>query len=471
VSGPRPTRRLGLISLGCAKNLVDSEVMLGHLAGAGWEFVRDPADADVLVVNTCSFIGPAREESVTTILEAAQYKKTGRLKRLIVAGCMVQRYPGELRRELPEVDAFLGLDELDRVAAAAAPPAPPAAAAGPTRLRVVGQERCESSEPGSRGAPASRYLYDHAAPRRLATPPWTAYVKIAEGCDHTCAFCAIPSFRGAFRSRRPESVVREVTDLVASGVREISLIAQDSSAYGRDLDLRDGLAELLDALDGVDGLRWLRVHYLYPNTVTTRLIESMRRARCVVDYVDIPLQHAHRDVLARMRRGGSAATHLELLTRFRAAMPEVALRSTLIVGFPGETEAEYEALCDFVRRARFEHLGIFTYSHEDGTAAQRLEDDVPEPVKVERLERLVALKQEIAFERNRERIGRRVEVLVEGAHAETEHLLVGRTRWQAPDVDGQVLINDGSARPGEFVTVELTDVAGYDLVGAIVDPA
>jgi ribosomal protein S12 methylthiotransferase len=265
--------------------------------------------------------------------------------------------------------------------------------------------------------------------------------------------------------------LREARQLAEGGVREINLIAQDSSHYGRDLDLREGLACLLDELDAVEPLRWVRVHYLYPNTVTQRLIETMARGRRVLDYVDLPLQHAHSDMLHRMRRGGSAESHLELLSRFRRVMPEVTLRSTMIVGFPGETEAEFTALLDFVQEARFDHLGVFTYSHEEGTTAHGLTDDVPEAVKQERLDRLMTYQQRIAFDRNRGRIGRSEEVLVEGAHPETEHLLVGRMRGQAPDVDGQVLINDGTARPGEFVRVRLTDMAGYDLVGGVVGPA
>jgi ribosomal protein S12 methylthiotransferase len=460
-SGEVRPRRLALVSLGCAKNLVDSEVMLGHLEAAGWELVGDPSEAEVIVVNTCSFIGPAREESIQAILEAAEHRRTGRLQRLVVAGCMVQRYPSELRRELAEVDAFIGLDQLDRIVdAASAGPGPDA-----SHLPHV------SGEAPPAGRQASRYLYDDRSPRRLATPPWTAYVKIAEGCDHTCAFCAIPAIRGAFRSRSPESVVREVRELAEGGVREVNLVAQDSSHYGRDLELRDGLAGLLAELDAIEPVRWVRVHYLYPSTVTDRLIETMARGRRILDYVDLPLQHAEAGVLRRMRRGGSAETHLQLLARFRAAMPEATLRSTFLVGFPGETEEDFAALLEFVREARFDHLGVFTYSHEEGTPAFGLADDVPEPVKRERRDRLMACQQGIAFARNRERIGRREEVLVEGAHPETEHLLVGRLRAQAPEVDGQVLINDGTARPGEFVTVRLTDTAGYDLVGGILGPA
>jgi len=444
-------RRLGLISLGCAKNLVDSEVMLGHLAAGGWRFVRDPGEADVLVVNTCSFIGPAREESIQAILEAAEYKKKGRLQRLIVTGCLVQRYASELQRELPEVDAFVGLDQLDRIVEAAEP-----GAASPTAALPVWHR--------------SSYLYDDRSPRRRATPPWTAYVKIAEGCDHTCSFCPIPSFRGSFRSRQPDSILREARRLAEEGVREINLIAQDSSHYGRDLQRKDALAELLDELDRIEQLRWVRVHYLYPNTITKRLLETMARGRRIVDYVDLPLQHAHPDTLRRMRRGGSAFSHLRLLSEVREIMPAVALRSTFIVGFPGETESEFEALLGFVRTVRFDHLGVFTYSHEDGTSAAGLEDDVPEALKQERRDRLMECQQRIAFERNHEWLRQRVEVLVEGAHADTEHLLVGRMSRQAPDVDGQVLINEGAADPGDFVTVELVETAGYDLVGRIVGP-
>ena len=329
----------------------------------------------------------------------------------------------------------------------------------------------------------SRFLYSSKTPRKLATP-WTAFVKIAEGCD-PCSFCAIPAFRGTFRSRPAEDIVAEAEGLARRGVREINLIAQDSSHYGRDLGFGAGLAGLLRQLDAVDGLRWVRVHYLYPNTVTDTLIDAMASCERVVPYVDMPLQHAHPDMLRRMRRGGSGASHLALLSRFRSAMPQVAMRSTFITGFPGETEAEFQALCDFVAEARFAHLGVFTYSHEESTGAYAMPDDVPAAVKAERRERLMAVQQEIAFELAHERIGTRAEVLVEGAHADTDDLLVGRMPTQAPDVDGQVLINDGfvldaesedlrlvpHARPGGFATVEFTETAGYDLVGRIVGAA
>jgi ribosomal protein S12 methylthiotransferase len=461
--------KVGVISLGCSKNLVDTEVMLGHLERAGCAFVQDADDADVLIVNTCGFIDAAREESVRTILEAAKLKTTGRLKRLVVAGCMVQRYRDELARELAgDVDAFVGLDELDAIVGAtqAARPAP----AAPLRNHLPILGAAGSRTPSAAGAP-SRYLYDASTPRKLATPPWTAFVKIAEGCDHTCSFCAIPSFRGAFRSRPADDVVAEAEALARRGVKELNLIAQDSSHFGRDRDDAAGLAGLLSRLDAIPDLRWIRVHYLYPNTVTDRLIETMAGCAGVVKYVDMPLQHAHPEMLKRMRRGGSAESHLALLGRFREAMPDAAMRSTFIVGFPGETEREFEELVAFVEAARFDHLGVFTYSHEDGTQAQREADDVPERLKEERRDRLMTVQQRIAFQNNVARPATTVEVLVEGAHPETEHLLVGRASTQAPDVDGQILLNDGFAEPGAFARVLLTETAGYDLVGRILGAA
>lgn len=461
--------KVGVISLGCSKNLVDTEIMLGHLDQAGCEFVTDADDADVLIVNTCSFIDAAREESVRTILDAAKLKTTGRLKRLVVAGCMVQRYRDELIRELQgDVDAFVGLDELGTIVEATHPARPEPAI--PLRNDVPMFARVPQPAPAA-GDRLSRYLYDAATPRKLATPPWTAFVKIAEGCDHTCSFCAIPTFRGAFRSRPTGDIVAEAEALARRGVREINLIAQDSSHFGRDRGDAAGLSGLLASLDAVPGLRWVRVHYLYPNTVTDRLIDTMAGCDRVVKYVDMPLQHAHPETLKRMRRGGSAESHLDLIGRFRKAMPDAAMRSTFIVGFPGETEREFETLLEFVAAARFDHLGVFTYSHEDDTTARQATDDVPAQAKEERRDRLMQAQQRIAFEKNEAKLGTYVEVLVEGAHPETEHLLVGRSSAQAPDVDGQILLNDGFAAPGTFARVLLTETAGYDIVGRIVGAA
>jgi ribosomal protein S12 methylthiotransferase len=472
--------KVGVVSLGCSKNLVDTEVMLGHLDAAGCELVQDASQADVLVVNTCGFIEAAREESIQAILEATALKREGRIRRVVVAGCMVQRYRDELTRELAgDVDAFVGLDELDRIVGASGVGA--SAASGP-------RSDLPMFQPAGAVAPRvdpSRYLYTAKTPRRRATPPWTAFVKIAEGCDHTCSFCAIPAFRGAFRSRPIDDIVDEARALAQAGVREINLIAQDSSHYGRDRGLTEGLPDLLARLDGVDDLRWIRVHYLYPNTVTDRLIEAMAAAARVAPYVDMPLQHAHAETLRRMRRGGSAASHAALLARFRAALPGAALRTTFIVGFPGETEAEFAELLAFVRAERFDHVGVFTYSHETSTTAFALSDDVPPEVKEDRRDRLMALQQELAFEAATRRIGESATVLVEGAHPDTDDLLVGRMATQAPDVDGQVLINDGfvvdadagdvrlaaHARPGSFARVLFTETAGYDLVGRIVGAA
>ena len=452
MSTVKPTARIGVISLGCAKNLVDTEVMLGHLGDAGCVFVDDPGEADVIVVNTCGFIGPAREESIRTILDAAEMKKNGRARRLVVAGCMVQRYAAEMRESLPEVDAFVGLDELAKINFAA--------------LDGIGEIPIPHSTLSIQHS-RSTYLYDHQAPRRRSTAPWTAYVKIAEGCDHTCSFCPIPNFRGAFRSRPVADIVAEARGLAEAGAIELNLVAQDSSHYGRDRDGGEGLADLLAGLDAVDGVEWVRVHYLYPNTVTDRLIEAMANRAKVVPYVDMPLQHAHPAMLKRMRRGGSGDGHLRLLERFRTAMPDAALRSTLIVGFPGETDEEFEALLSFVAEARFDHLGVFTYSHEEGTSAHELCDDVPEEEKQARRERVMALQQGIVEDKLEARIGDVVEVLVEGTHPDTDLLLVGRMATQAPDVDGQVLINDGVADIGRLTQVEITDVAGYDLVGSV----
>jgi ribosomal protein S12 methylthiotransferase len=483
VAGPAEVK-VGFISLGCPKNTVDSEVMLGHLARAGAELTTEAAEADVIVVNTCGFIEAAKEESIETLLEAARLKDTGRLRRLVVAGCMVQRYGEELRAAIPEIDAFVDLDGLAGIAAAVGLAAPGAtgraggrmrpvagdvAARGPRRLPALPPVAAAAATPGA--VHPATYLYDAATPRMRTGPRWSAYVKIAEGCDNTCSFCAIPSFRGAFRSRPLADIVSEARRLAGEGVVEINLIAQDSTAYGTDIGLSHGPARLLESLSGVEGLRWIRLFYVYPNKVQDSLLDAIGSLPNVARYIDIPLQHAAREVLARMRRGGSADAHLRLLDRIRARVPGVSLRSTVIVGFPGETEADFEELLEFTDRARFDHLGVFTYSHEDRTGAFELDDDVPAAVKEERRGEIMRRQEILSRQLNAARVGGTFTVLCEGAAEETEHLLQGRLEGQAPEVDGRVLINDGTTGPGEFVRVRITKAHPFDLVGRIVRTA
>jgi ribosomal protein S12 methylthiotransferase len=436
-----------MVSLGCPKNLVDSEVMLGTLGGRGYEVTADPADADVIVVNTCTFIEPARKESIDTILEMAEFKKRGRCRRLVVAGCMVQRHHDELQTLIPEIDALVGLNDIERIAEACA---------------LEAGARFEASRE------VAEYLYSERSPRVLATPQYSAYLKISEGCDHPCSFCAIPSFRGAQRSRTIASVVEEAARLAAGGVVELNLIAQDSTDYGA--DLKDGTtpAALLRALDQVDGLRWIRVLYAYPNRVTPDFIVALAAGRRIARYLDLPLQHADAGMLRVMRRGGTAETHLKLLESLRRAVPGIALRTTFIVGFPGETDAQFGTLCRFVEEARFDSVGVFTYSEEKGTSAAELADDVPEEIKQERRASLMLIQETLSAERNQSRVGTEVEVLVEGPHEESDLLLAGRTEGQAPQIDGQVVITDAPRvlYPGEFVRVRIDEAHAHDLVGA-----
>ncbi|HEU4400712.1 MAG TPA: 30S ribosomal protein S12 methylthiotransferase RimO [Candidatus Polarisedimenticolia bacterium] len=439
--------KVGMVSLGCPKNLVDSEVMLGTLEGRGYALTTDPAEADVIVVNTCTFIEPARRESVETILEMAEHKKSGRCRRLVVAGCMVQQSHDDLKKAIPEIDALVGLNDIERIA-----------------------EAC-SLEAGSRfeaSRAAARYLYTHTSERLLATPGHSAYVKISEGCDHTCSFCAIPSFRGLQRSRPIASVVAEVTRLAERGVKEINLIAQDTTDYGADLGDGTTAAGLLRALDPVAGIRWIRVLYAYPNRITPEFIEALAKGDRVARYLDLPLQHADAEMLRAMRRGGSAAGHLRLLETLRRSVPGIALRTTLIAGFPGESDEQFETLCRFVHQAEFDHLGVFVYSEEKGTSAAALPDDVPREVKEERRARLMAIQERIAARRHRDLVGRTLEVLVDGPHEESDLIVCGRTEGQAPEIDGRVLVVDapGPLSPGDLVPVRIDEAHAHDLVGA-----
>jgi ribosomal protein S12 methylthiotransferase len=437
---------VGLVSLGCPKNLVDGEVMLGHLRERGHVLVNDPREADVIVVNTCAFIDRAKQESVDAILEMAQQKQEGRSRRLVVTGCLAQRYDEELRREIPEIDATLGTGQVADIVGA-----------------VEGRATRTDADAGR-----PTWIYDHASPRVLSTPPWLAYLKISEGCDYTCTFCIIPTLRGLHRSRSLDDVVREAEALVARGVRELVLVAQDSTRYGLDLGLRDGLATLLRRLGGVDGLRWIRIMYAYPATMTDGILAAIAAEEKVVKYVDMPLQHASDAVLRRMKRPTGRGNLLGMVERVRARVPGVAFRTSFIVGFPGETDAEFEELLGFVGSAAFDNVGVFTYSDEEGTSAFGLPDRVPPAVKEGRRRRLLARQQSISARRNRARIGERVEVLVEGTHPDTDLLLRGRLATQAPDIDGSVIINDGAAAPGTFVTCEITEAHPYDLVGRVV---
>ncbi len=470
--------RVGFVSLGCPKNLVDSEVMMGMLSGAGAQITPRAEDADVIVVNTCSFIDTAKQESVDAILEMAQHKTSGRAKKLIVAGCLVERYRNEIQTNIPEVDAVVGTGELDDILAAAGIAPAPAQNSPFTILnsRPEGDAR-EKQGRFSRdewdGAVASlpNYLYDENTPRLLATPKASAYIKIAEGCDHPCAFCIIPQLRGKFRSRRVESVVAEAERLARSGVREITLIGQDTTCYGEDLGIKDGLALLLDKLARVEELRWVRFLYAYPNKITGKLLETIAKHEKLCSYIDVPLQHASADVLKRMKRGGSAEIYLKSIEKMRQTVPDLTLRTSFIVGFPGETEADFEELCQFVREAKFDWMGVFGYSDEEGAKAFALGDKV-DPREIERRrKRLMQIQKQISKRAKKTLLGREFDVLLEGPSAETELLWEGRTKMHAPEIDGKLFINDFGDRAevheGEFHRCEIVEAHDYDLVARL----
>ncbi len=549
---PRP--KVGFVSLGCPKNLVDSEVMMGLLDRAGADLTPHAEDAEILVVNTCSFIDSAKQESVNAILEMVGHKTThgGRAQRLIVAGCLVERYRDEIRKNIPEVDAVLGTGELESIleAAGLGRPAPAPASDSPftvltsvqlakmgTSLEPAPLRRAPSAvqqhsrpdsggaqltQPGAGapglasetwdGAPQTRrepvtsrpegdareaagrfsreawdgaaaalpsYLYTEDTPRLLSTARSSAYLKIAEGCDHPCAFCIIPQLRGKFRSRPVASIVAETRQLIAAGVREITLIGQDTTCYGEDLPpdpatgKRPELADLLDALAPLPGLRWLRFLYAYPNKVTTRLLESIARHENVAKYLDLPLQHASANVLRRMKRGGSASRFLQILEKARDIVPGLVLRTSFIVGFPGETEADFEELCQFVQAARFDWLGVFSYSDEEGAKAFDFGEKVPKRTIEARRRKLMRLQNKISHKAKKAWIGREVDLLVEGPSEETDLLWQGRTLHQAPEIDGVILINDFGPHealvPGTFYRARITESHDYDVVARILD--
>ncbi len=440
--------KVGMVSLGCPKNLVDSEVMLGVLAERGFELTPDAAQADVIVVNTCAFIDPAKRESIDTILEMAEYKKSGAAKKLVVAGCLAERYREQILKDIPEVDFVIGTNELERVV-----------------------EACgETAGRRTSGAPAEPYLYHEFTPRLLSTPSYGAYLKIAEGCDHPCSFCVIPQMRGRFRSRRFASVVREAENLARQGVREITLIGQDTTSYGEDLGLRDGLASLLRELGEIPDLVWVRFLYCYPNRLSDALIAAVAETPKVAKYFDIPLQHASASVLKLMRRGSSGPHFLRLLEKIRAAIPDAALRTSFIVGFPGETEGDFQALRDFVETAQFDHLGVFLYSNEESSGSYALPEQVAASAARRRQRKLLAVQRRISARKLKRKIGQTLPVLVEGPSTETDLLCEGRLETQAPEIDGRVLINDfagSEPRSGEFRWATITDAGDYDLIARL----
>ncbi len=515
---PHTRPKIGFVSLGCPKNLVDSEVMMGLLHHAGGELTPNAEHAEILVVNTCSFIDSAKQESVNTILEMVQHKQQngGKAQRLIVAGCLVERYRDEIRKNIPEVDAVVGTGELEAILTAAglnptpqsiptnspfnilvsrAPSAvhqhsrPLDEATAGAQLQIeqaattsrpegdLRQQQGRFSRASWDGATAAlpEYLYSDLTPRILTTPRASAYIKIAEGCDHPCSFCIIPQLRGMFRSRRMSSIVAEAENLIAQGVREITLIGQDTTCYGEDLGLTEGLAQLLDALAVLPGLRWLRFLYTYPNKVTTRLLETMAKHSTIAKYLDVPLQHASASVLKRMKRGGNASIFLDLIERARRIVPGIVIRTSFIVGFPGETEADYKELEAFITAAKIDWLGVFTYSDEEGAAAFNLADELKVPNRTiqARRRKLMKLQQKISTKAKAEWVGREIDLLVEGESEETELLWEGRTALHAPEIDGKVFINDFGPHetlvPGTFYRAEITDSHDYDVVARILE--
>ena len=450
-------KKIGFISLGCPKNLVDSEVMMGRLKESGYEITSDASEADTLVVNTCGFIESAKKESIDAILEAARLKTEGKAGRLIVAGCLVERYRDDLMKEMPEVDAFIGTSQLNDI------------------TKVCDERTNARSLPILQtpiGNQSATYLYDESTPRVLATPGYTAFIKIAEGCDRPCAFCFIPQMRGHFRSRRFGSVMNEASQLAKKGVKEIVLVAQDSSRYGEDLGEQDALAHLLRELSHLDDIEWVRVMYTYPTHISDAFLDVLATEQKAVKYLDMPLQHASANVLKLMRRGGTRASLERLIARIRKRVLGIAIRTTFITGFPGETEEDFEELLAFVRKVEFDRVGVFTYSDEEGTPAFELQNKVEARVAHRRRARLMKEQARISRRRNRARVGSTVRVLFEGASAESDLLWQGRMETQAADIDGSVLINDApddfEPLPGQFVNVLITEAHEYDLVGQIV---
>ncbi|OFW12431.1 MAG: ribosomal protein S12 methylthiotransferase RimO [Acidobacteria bacterium RIFCSPLOWO2_12_FULL_66_10] len=468
--------KIGFVSLGCPKNLVDSEVMLGMAERDGHEITTDASQADVLVVNTCAFIDRAKQESIDAILEMAEIKKQVAGRKLVVTGCLAERYREELKREIPEIDAVFGTGEVPRLVELLSGSGLQAPGSG--AIPVSFYRRDPGSEPGTRsaepvfGVDLPTYLYDASTPRKRVTPGHYAYIKIAEGCDYKCAFCIIPKMRGHYRSRPIDSIVQEARNLAAQGVKELLLISQDSTFYGIDRGERGALPKLLRALNEVDGIEWIRLLYLYPTTINDEVIDAIADLDKVVKYIDLPLQHASDAVLKRMKRPGTRKSYVRLLDNIRARIPGVALRTTFIVGFPGETADDFAALEQFITEVGFDHVGVFTYSHEEGTSAHALEDDVPAATKKKRQDRLMARQRDIVAARQQRRLGERTRLVVDGRSPEHELVLQGRLPGQAPEIDPVVYLTDcdPSAYPsGAFVNVEIVGAEGYDLVARPLD--
>jgi len=452
--------KVGFVSLGCPKNLVDSEVMMGILAREGYELTPRADEAEILVVNTCSFIEAAQKESVDAILEMAEHKKFGAAKKLIVAGCLVERFRAQILEQVPEVDAVVGTGEVERIMEA-----------------VEGDLRVLPAQP-----PA--FLYHHLTPRIVTTPKHAAYIKIAEGCDHPCTFCIIPQLRGAFRSRRFESVVREAKNLARAGAREITLIGQDTTSYGEDLGLRDGLAQLLGKLAQTDGLLWVRFLYAYPNRVTQKLLETIAEHARLAKYIDMPLQHASRNILARMKRGSNGDAFLKLLERIRATIPGISLRTSFIVGFPGETEADFKELCDFVKAAKLDWMGVFEYSDVDNAGSYALDEKVDAEAISDRRNRLMAIQKKISRENLRAKYlrtkpgatkDRAFTALIEGPSKENPLIWEARLEGMAPEIDGKLYLTDIElpggevTEAGDVARVEIAKTDAYDLIGRVVE--
>ena len=451
--------KIGFVSLGCPKNLVDSEVMLGMAEKDGHEITADASEADVLVVNTCAFIDRAKTESIDTILEMAALKKQAAGRKLVVTGCLAERYREELKKEIPEIDAIYGTGEVEGLS---------------TFMKGAGNQEPGApktvpfyTKPPVFGVDLPTYIYDADTPRKRVTPGHYAYVKIAEGCDYKCAFCIIPKMRGHYRSRSVESIVKEAHQLAAQGVKELLLISQDSTFYGIDRGERGALPKLLRALNDVAGIEWIRLLYLYPTTITSDVIDAIADLDKVVKYIDLPLQHASDAVLKRMKRPGTRKSYVRLLENIRARIPNVALRTTFIVGFPGETAEDFAELEAFISEIGFDHVGVFTYSHEEGTSAHQLKDDVPAATKKKRQERLMARQKEIVTARQQARLGEKIRMVIDGASSEHELVLQGRLPGQAPEIDPVVYLTDcdpSAFAKGSFIDVEIVGAEAYDLV-------